>query len=129
MGKKGLPCHFVTVFCPLFELDMRIGPTAFIPASHHLTYRLPIMTVSDQYPPDETVQAIRSEAKTLVDLGDIQMDCEVGDVVVMDGRLLRGQENCLPGSMRSLAYFSFCRPWYYEWPRSQAEDRFLFHQR
>ena len=130
VGIKDLPCHFVTVFCPLYGMEEAIGPTEFILGSQHFTHWLPTLEVSDQYPPEETVELIRSEAKTWAsDLGEgeIQMDCEAGDIVVMDGRLLhRAQANRLPESVRSLAYFSFCRPWYYEWPRSQAEDRFLF---
>ncbi|CAK9018343.1 Uncharacterized protein SCF082_LOCUS14043 [Durusdinium trenchii] len=102
VGIKDLPCHFVTVFCPLYGMEEAIGPTEFILGSQHFTHWLPTLEVSDQYPPEETVELIRSEAKTWAsDLGEgeIQMDCEAGDIVVMDGRLLhRAQANRLPES-------------------------------
>ncbi len=56
------------------------------------------------------------------------MECDAGDVVVMDGRTLhRGLANT-SHDIRPLCYFSFCPPWYREWPRSQNEGRSLFAQ-
>eukprot|EP00435_Cladocopium_sp_Y103_P055501 s598_g18.t1 len=95
--------------------------------SHHFTHSLQNRSVSEQYPAADLAQGLRENARKAVELDEMQMEGKAGDVIVMDGRLLhRGQANNLAGSVRSLAYLSYCRPWYYEWPRSQSEERFLF---
>ena len=122
-----LPCHFVTVFCPLYQAHKAIGPTEFLPGSQLFTHVLENDEVFDQYPSDDTVTSIQQKAAQEVELEMMQMEGAAGDVIVMDGRLLhRGQANELPDSVRCLTYLSYCRPWYYEWPRSQSETRFLF---
>ncbi len=58
----------------------------------------------------------------------VVMQCQPGDVVLMDGRTLhRGLAN-QSKETRPLCYFSFCAPWYKEWPRSQNEGRSLFDE-
>lgn len=121
VGDAQLPCHFVTCFMPLFTAVEAIGPTEFCPGSQHATGFLGNSIVAEQYPPDQDVARIVSTAGR----GTMTLDCNPGDVLVMDGRLLhRGQGNRNPGN-RHLVYVSFCRPWYYEWPRSQDDARSL----
>lgn len=111
-GQRGpvLPCHFVTVFVPLYRAraSSSLGPTQFLLGSAPPTVELPNATVDDQYPPPSVVERIQSHSV------DVTMECEPGDVVVMDGRTLhRGLAN-VSSEPRPLCYMSFCPPWYRE---------------
>ena len=117
-----LPCHFVTVFCPLFEYSESIGPTEIALRSAKYTGILNNKQVQDQYPEDDVVDSILSNK----DVHIIRNESNVGDIGIMDGRTLhRGMGNNST-LVRPLLYMSFCRPWYYEFPRSQNENRSLF---
>jgi ectoine hydroxylase-related dioxygenase (phytanoyl-CoA dioxygenase family) len=116
------PCHFVTCFMPLYTATTAIGPTEFVAGSHVHTHVLGRSTVEEQYPPKAVYDSIidRSDVCTLT------MECDAGDIIVMDGRLLhRGLSNT-SDQIRPLVYLSFCPPWYREWPASQSADRMLF---
>ncbi len=115
-----IPSHFVTVFVPLYRARPELGPTEFLTGSAPYTYILQNSEVQDQYPPSAVVEKIRPLTRPAT------MRCNPGDVIVMDGRTLhRGLAN-LSTEVRPLCYFSFCPPWYREWPRSQNEGRSLF---
>ena len=116
------PCHFVTVFVPLYSATPDIGPTEFATGSHKCTSRLNSLAVEDQYPSDEVVSDILSAEGVDV----VKSDVAAGDITIMDGRTLhRGLSN-RTDELRPLLYFSFCKNWYYEFPRSQNEGRKLF---
>ena len=124
-GTHHLPCHFVTVFVPLYAARPDLGPTQFMTGTSSLTLQLPNAEVADQYPPEPVVAQLARAAGGGGGEG-VTMECEVGDVVVMDGRTLhRGLAN-RSRDIRPLCYFSFCPPWYREWPRSHNEGRSLF---
>jgi ectoine hydroxylase-related dioxygenase (phytanoyl-CoA dioxygenase family) len=122
---KGLtqqPCHFVTCFMPLYTATAAIGPTEFAAGSHAHTHVLGRNKVEEQYPPPDICDAILARP----DVTKLTMDCAVGDIIVMDGRLLhRGLAN-ISDQVRPLVYLSFCPPWYREWPASQSSARALF---
>lgn len=124
LGK--LPCHFVTVFIPLFKSSLPIGPTEMVPGTHLLTSEMPNATIPDQYPSLETVERLTNVASAKRDgYRSCFLDFSPGDIIVMDGRMLhRGLDNNL--ARRHLIYISFCRPWYYEWPRSHSDHASLF---
>ena len=117
-----LPCHFVTVFCPLFEYSEAIGPTEIALGSKIYTDILQNKTIENQYPTDVEVQSIINKP----DVQIVRNESNMGDIGIMDGRTLhRGMGNN-SDQVRPLLYMSFCRPWYYEFPRSQNENKSLF---
>ena len=124
--RKATPCHFVTVFIPLFKSSLPIGPTEMVPGTHLLTSEMPNATIPDQYPSLETVERLTNVASAKRDgYRSCFLDFSPGDIIVMDGRMLhRGLDNNL--ARRHLIYMSFCRPWYYEWPRSHSDHASLF---
>ena len=124
-GQYGsLPCHFVTVFVPLFRSSIPIGPTEMVPGSHKVTCDLANEEVPDQYPTAAKAEALIHASGG----GTGVLDFHPGDVIVMDGRVLhRGLANQL--RRRHLVYCSYMRPWYFEWPRSHSDDRSLFAAR
>lgn len=117
-----LPCHFVTVFCPLYDYEANIGPTEIAVSSHHYTAILKNQIVEDQYPKEEIVNKLLHSAG----VERMEMMTKMGDVGIMDGRTLhRGGFN-QSEKVRPLMYLSYCLPWYYEYPRSQNDGRSLF---
>jgi ectoine hydroxylase-related dioxygenase (phytanoyl-CoA dioxygenase family) len=120
--EANLPCHFVTVFCPLYEFSEAIGPTEVALATQKRTAILANRTVEDQYPDDSVVASILSGKEVQV----MKINAKVGDIIVMDGRTLHRGTSNLSTEIRPLMYLSFSRPWYYEFPRSQNDGRSLF---
>ena len=122
-----LPCHFVTVLCPLYEFCEEIGPTEVALGSHKYTTYLNNRDNTDQYPTGEMLDFILSRSEN-DGLSKCKMNCNIGDIAIMDARVLhRGLDN-RSDVYRPLLYFSFCRPFYREWPRSQNDGRPLFPQ-
>lgn len=120
--REQTPAYFYTVFMPLYDpRTPGIGPTQLVKGSFHQTGGIPRRTVPEQYPSDSVVESVCRASE-----GVVLMDCQPGDVFVMDGRTLhRGLANTSE-TVRPLVYMSFCRPWYYEWPRSHADNHSLF---
>lgn len=117
-----LPCHFVTVFCPLYDFQPDIGPTEIALGTHKHTAILPNRLVEDQYPSEEVVNRLCQSNG----VNTMEMMTKMGDIGIMDGRTLhRGGWN-RSDQVRPLMYLSFCMPWYYEFPRSQNDGRSLF---
>ena len=117
-----LPWHFFTVFVPLFDPLLEIGPTEMALGSHRYTDVLSNQVVEDQYPPSPVVSSILQNRGVFTE----KVLVTPGDVIIMDGRILhRGLENS-SGFERPLLYMSFCRPWYTEFPKSHHESRSLF---
>ncbi len=73
---NNLPCHFVTVFCPLYEFSEEIGPTEIALSSKTLTASFGNKTVDDQYPPDDVVNSILRAPNIEV----VKFQAEVGDI-------------------------------------------------
>jgi hypothetical protein len=73
---NALPCHFVTVFCPLFEYSEAIGPTEIALQSKALTSSLSNRTVEDQYPADTEVSEILDSPSVEV----IKFQTNIGDI-------------------------------------------------
>lgn len=73
-----LPCHFVTVFFPLYEYSDAIGPTEVALGSHRRTSVLHNSTVEDQYPKDPVVDWIIGDDNAAVKTAKI--DCDIGDI-------------------------------------------------
>eukprot|EP01031_Cornospumella_fuschlensis_P025442 gene25442-30721_t len=117
-----IPCHFVTVFCPLFHFSEEIGPTEIALRSFKLTSVLRNHAVEDQYPADHIVAQILADEQ----VERMKLRCQLGDIVVMDGRTLHRGGNNVSSEDRPLLYLSYCLPWYHEFPRSQNEGRSLF---
>jgi hypothetical protein len=117
-----LPCHFVTVFAPLFEYSEEIGPTEIALGSHLHTWCLRNRVVEDQYPSDAIVEKLLSSEN----IRQVKLSANIGDIAIMDGKCLhRGSKN-ESECTRPLLYLSFARPFYYEWPRSHSDARSLF---
>jgi hypothetical protein len=77
-----LPCHFVTVFCPLFEYSEEIGPTEIALKTACRTAILSNRCVPDQYPTDEVVHWILQTDHNQVnpEVEIIKFQAELGDI-------------------------------------------------
>jgi len=120
--KLTIPCHLVTVFVPLYEARPEVGPTEFLLGSPPLTNILKNSVVEDQYP---SAEVLNKSFYPHTNRGTLE--CKPGDIVVMDGRTLHRGLGNTSQEVRPLFYFSFCPPWYREWPRSHDDTRSLFN--
>lgn len=70
------PCHFVTVFAPLYNYSLDIGPTEIAHGSHKYTNILSNSTVQNQYPDMSICDSILRKEDVTIDY----MKCSMGDV-------------------------------------------------
>jgi hypothetical protein len=75
-GQPVLPCHFTTVFFPLYAFSEEIGPTEMAIGTHLYTGRLMTGHVSDQYPAEPTVKELLGQDG----VNRIIVDAEPGDI-------------------------------------------------
>lgn len=71
-----LPCHFVSVFLPLYSFDEVIGPTEMALGTQHHTHCLENGTVEDQYPEASVVSQLLGKEG----VSCITVDADPGDI-------------------------------------------------
>lgn len=90
-----LPPHCLSVFVPLIDLSLELGPTEFFPGSH-------------LHDPSRFNEVMRGEAQ-----GVAFDKAKAGDAIIFDYRIQhRGLANLTESSPRPLLYFTYAKPWF-----------------